>query len=61
VISRNRCSKYYCKLISANICCHYCERKNKCNNKCLNEPNRCNISTDLEMSRFAIYNMNGVK
>lgn len=36
-----KCEIFHCDKRGDRYCCFYCEKKSKCNNPCLNYPDRC--------------------
>ena len=41
VRKRHKCKVFHCDYCKDRYCCFYCNRKEKCRNHCLNNPNKC--------------------
>lgn len=47
------CANFYCVKIRSNKCCHSCYKYDKCEEKCLNTCDKCNLTTGKEVIRHA--------
>lgn len=45
------CKVFYCKKKRDYICCHSCDKREKCSTQCLNGPERCNLVDEEETKR----------
>ncbi len=43
-----KCEIFHCDKRGDRYCCHYCDRKEKCKNPCLNHPERCGKAFEQE-------------